>query len=295
MRFAFIKEHCGTWPVKVMCRVLAVSRSGYFAWLNRSPSPRQQRHEELACKIRQVHEEHRRTCGSPRVHQVLLAQGEQVCVNTVAKVMRQEQIRPKTKRKFVPRTTDSRHDRPVAPNHLARDFHADAPNRKWVADITYVPTDEGWLYVAAVLDLFSRRIVGWSMAEHMRAELVKDALQMALDRRQPHAKAENPSGGEGLLLHSDRGVQYASDEHQQLLARHGIICSMSRSGDCYDNAAMESFWATLKTELVHHEHYTTRDHARGSIFEYIEVFYNRKRIHSTLGYVSPEAFEASLN
>ncbi len=279
MKFAFIKEHRCTWPVKVMCRVLAVSRSGFFAWLRRVPSPRALRRDALAKKIRAVHDEHRRVYGSPRVHEALLAQGQQVCVNTVAKVMREEQIRPKTKRKFVPRTTDSHHDQPVAPNLLGRDFYAAELNRKWVADITYVSTDEGWLYVAAVLDLCSRRIVGWSMADHMRAELVGDALQMALDHRQPHAKAASPSGGEPpsgrMLLHSDRGVQYASDEHQHLLARHDITCSMSAKGDCYDNAAMESFWATLKTELVHQQHYATRDQARAAIFEYIEVFYNR--------------------
>lgn len=299
MKFAFIKEHRCTWPVKVMCRVLAVSRSGFFAWLQRAPSPRQLRRDALAARVRLVHDENRRVYGSPRVHEALRATGQEVCVNTVAKVMRQEQIRPKTRRKYVPRTTDSRHDRPVAPNLLGRDFDADRPNRKWVADITYVPTDEGWLYLAAVLDLCSRRVVGWSMADHMRAELVGDALQMAIARRQPktvNSNADDACGGEpGLLHHSDRGVQYASDEMQTLLARHGITASMSAKGDCYDNAVMESFWATLKTELIHHEHYATRDQARASIFEYIEVFYNRKRLHSTLGYMSPEAFEASLN
>lgn len=303
MRFTFIQEHRRTWPIDVMCRVLAVSRSGFFAWLRRLPCPRKLRREALASRIRQVHDEHRRVYGSPRVHKALLATGEQVCVNTVAKVMREQRIRPRTKRKYVPRTTDSRHDRPVAPNLLGRDFGADTLNHKWVADITYVHTDEGWLYVAAVLDLCSRRIVGWSMADHMRAELVGDALEMAMARRQPPVRASEASGetsggtsgGEPMLLHSDRGVQYASDEHQHLLARHGIVCSMSRRGDCYDNAVMESFWATLKTELVHHQNYATRDQARASIFEYIEVFYNRTRIHSTLSYMSPETFEASLN
>lgn len=221
MKFTFIKEHRCTCPVKVMCRVLAVSRSGFFAWLRREPGPRRQRREALAQKIRTVHDENRRVYGSPRVHEALVARGERVCVNTVAKVMREEQIRSKTKRKFVPRTTDSRHDQPVAPNLLARDFHAARPNRKWVADITYVPTDEGWLFVAAVLDLCSRRIVGWSMADHMRAQLVGDALQMAMARRQHSGSTRttsgNTSGGEppaGLLLHSDRGVEYACDEHQ---------------------------------------------------------------------------------
>jgi putative transposase len=294
MKFAFIKEHRCTWPVKVICRVLAVSRSGFFAWLRRAPSPRTLWRDALAQKIRVVHDEHRRVYGSPRVQEALLAQGQRVCVNTVARVMREQAIRAKTRRKFVPRTTDSHHDQPVAPNLLGRDFYAAAPNRKWVADITYVSTGEGWLYVAAVMDLCSRRIVGWSMADHMRAQLVGDALQMALDRRAPHAKGA-ASGGGRMLLHSDRGVQYASDEHQHLLTRHGITCSMSAKGECYDNAAMESFWATLKTELIHHQEYASREQARASIFEYIEVFYNRKRLHSTLGYQSPESFEASLN
>jgi transposase InsO family protein len=204
----------------------------------------------------------------------------------VAKVMRLAGLRAKVKRKFVPRTTDSAHGQPIAPNVLDRQFAAEAPNRKWAGDITYIPTDEGWLYLAGVIDLCSRRIVGWSMAEHMQTDLVADAMNMAIDRRQP---------GPGLLHHSDRGVQYASDDYQGLLGCHGIQISMSRKGNCWDNAVMESFWSTLKTELVHHEHYATRQEARQSIFEYIEVFYNRKRLHSSLGYVSPETFEASLN
>ena len=174
----------------------------------------------------------------------------------------------------------------MAPNTLDRRFEASEPDRKWAADITYVPTLEGWLYVAAVIDLCTRKVVGWSMAGHLRAELVGDALRMALARREP---------GPGLLHHSDRGVQYCCDDYQRLLAGRGIECSMSRRGDCWDNAVVESFWATLKTELVHHESYTSRDEARRSIFEYVEVFYNRKRLHSALGYKSPEAFEASLN
>jgi transposase InsO family protein len=233
-----------------------------------------------------VHREHRGVYGSPRVHAVLHVQGEKVCENTVADVMKEQEIRAKRKRRFIPRTTDGNHRHAVADNVLDRNFAAAKPNRKWAADITYVPTDEGWLYVAAVIDLCSRRIVGWSMAEHMKAELVKDALSMALARRQP---------GNDLLHHSDRGVQYACDDYQGLLARHGIQCSMSGKGDCWDNAVMESFWSTLKTELVHQEDYATRAQAQASIFEYVEAFYNRKRLHSSLGYVSPEMFEASLN
>jgi putative transposase len=286
VKFAFIREHRRSWPVGVICHVLGVSRSGFFAWLGRKPSRRRQRRQELAVKIRAVHREHRGVYGSPRVFAALVAQGEKVCRNTVAQVMKDQEIRAKVKKRFVPCTTDGNHRHPVADNVLDRDFGARTPNRKWAADITYVPTGEGWLYVAAVIDLCSRKIVGWSMAEHLQAELVNDALKMALARRRPE---------EGLLHHSDRGVQYACDDYQGLLAKHGIRCSMSGRGDCWDNAVMESFWATLKTELVYQEPYATREQARASIFEYVESFYNRKRLHSSIGYVSPEMFEASLN
>jgi transposase InsO family protein len=235
-------------------------------------------------KIRIAHQENRQLYGSPRIHRALLIDGESVSRNTVAKLMREANIRAKQRRQFVPRTTDSAHQKPVAGNILDRDFTASKPDRKWAADITYVPTDQGWLYVAAILDVHSRKIVGWSMADHMESELVIDALRMALHHRQP---------GEGLLHHSDRGVQYASDDYQHLLAIHDITVSMSGRGDCWDNAMMESFWATLKTELIHLQSYATRGEARQSIFEYIEVFYNRKRLHSSLGYVSPESFEAA--
>ncbi len=286
MRFAFIQEHRGCWPVKVTCRVLRVSRSGFYAWCRRAPSDRAQRREVLGQCIREVHEQSRANYGSPRVYKALVAQGESVCVNTVAKVMNSLQIKAKTAKAFVPCTTDSDHHAPVAPNTLDREFDAPSRDRKWVTDMTYIATDEGWLYLAVVMDLFSRRVVGWSMTDHMRSELVTDALKMAVAHRRP---------GRGLLHHSDRGVQYASDAYQGLLAEHGMDCSMSRRGNCYDNAVMESFFGTLKTELVHHERYATHAQARASIFEYIEVFYNRQRLHSTLGYLSPEAFEAGLN
>ena len=286
MKFLWINAHRQAFPVEAMCRVLGVSKAGFYASLVRPPSERRKRRAELAGKVRAVHEENRGVYGSPRVHRDLVARGEKVCENTVAKVMREERIAAKPKRKFVPRTTDSDHTHAAAPNVLDRDFAADAPDRKWAADITYVPTDEGWLYLAAVIDLCSRRIVGWAMADHMRAELCTEALGMALAHRSP---------GVGLLHHSDRGVQYACEDYRRLLEGSGVVCSMSRRGDCYDNAVMESFWATLKTELVHHEHYATREQAKASIFEYIEVFYNRKRLHSSLGYRSPEVFEASLN
>ena len=287
MKFAFIERHLsGQFPVEACCEVLEVSRSGYYAWRDRPASARAKRREELAGKVRAVHHENRGVYGSPRVFRALKAGGESVCENTVAKVMRERQIRAKSKKKFVPRTTDAAHDRPVAANLLGRQFQAELPDRKWAADVTYVPTSEGWLYLAAVIDLCSRRIVGWSMADHMRTDLASDALGMALARRRP---------GQGLLHHSDRGVQYASEDYQHLLQSNGIECSMSGKGDCWDNAVMESFWGTLKTELVNHEHYQTREQARASVFEYIEVFYNRARLHSSLGYLSPEQFEAGLN
>jgi len=286
VKFAFINEHLADHPVEVVCDVLEVSRSGYYAWKVRPQSPQRLRRIQLAKKIQAVHADNRRVYGSPRIFKALQAQGEHVSENTVAKIMRLSGLRAKVKRKFVPRTTDSTHCQPIAPNVLDRQFQAAAPNRKWAGDITYIPTDEGWLYLAGVIDLYSRRLVGWSMTDHMQSDMVADALSMALARRQP---------GPGLLHHSDRGVQYACDDYQGLLSRNGIQVSMSGKGDCWDNAAMESFWATLKTELVHHEHYATRQQARQSIFEYIETFYNRKRLHSSLGYVSPEAFEASHN
>jgi transposase InsO family protein len=284
VKFAFVKEHRRRWPVRVMCRVLKVARAGFYAWLKRKPSARQIRQQKLLEKIKAKHLENRELYGSPRVHRALLIDGELVCRNTVAKLMRQAKIRAKTKRRFVPRTTDSTHQKPVADNLLQRDFGASEPNCKWVADITYVPTDEGWLFCAAVLDCFSRRIVGWAMCDRMPTDLVADALKMALLQRQPSKQ---------LIHHSDRGSQYASDQFQQLLIENNITVSMSGRGDCYDNAMMESFWATLKTELIYQEHYATREQAKQSIFEYIEVFYNRKRLHSSLGYLSPESFEAA--
>ncbi len=286
MKFAFIQQQLPRVPVGLACDLLEVSRSGYYAWQDRPVSVQARRRAELTAKARQVHAEHRSVYGSPRLCRALQAAGEVVCQNTVAKIMRQEGLQGRAKRKFVPRTTDSAHACAVAPNVLDRQFHAAAPNRKWAGDITYIPTDEGWLYLAGLIDLHSRRIVGWSMSDHLGTDLAGDALAMALLRRKPLT---------GLLHHSDRGVQYASDAYQALLASNGIQVSMSGKGDCWDNAAMESFWSTLKTELVHHQRYATREEARRSIFEYIEVFYNRKRLHSSIGYVSPEAFEAGLN
>jgi transposase InsO family protein len=291
VKYAWIKEQvdaAGEFPVRAMCAALEVSRSAFYEWRAEPVRKRQAYRDALAARIERVQRDTRGVYGSPRVTAELKARGEVACCeNTVAKVMRERQIRARTAGKFVPSTTDSRHDRPVAPNVLDRRFDAALPDQKWAADITYVPTDEGWLYLAGVIDLCSRRIVGWSMADHMRTGLVADALTMALSRRSPP--------GDGLLHHSDRGVQYASDAYQALLKANGMTCSMSRVGDCWDNAVMESFWGTLKAELTDRERYATRDQARASIFEYVEVFYNRVRRHSSLGYVSPEQFEAALN
>ena len=240
----------------------------------------------MLAAIKNAHQDCRETYGSPRMWHELKSLGWKVCENTIAKLMKQEGIRSKTGKQFVPQTTNSKHPFPIAENVLDRDFKASAPNQKWVVDITYVRTDEGWLFLAGVLDLFSRKVVGWSMADHMRTELVEDAMRMALARRNP---------GKGLLHHSDRGSQYACENYRQLLSANGFECSMSRTGNCYDNAVMESFWGTLKTECVYGEKYVTREQARRSIFEYLEVFYNRVRRHSALGFVSPEAFEAAMN
>jgi transposase InsO family protein len=241
---------------------------------------------ELSTKIKAVHEQSRGTYGSPRVYHELKAQGEAVCENTVAKLMRQGGIRSVTRRRFRMKTTDSAHAHPIAFNVLDREFDTKLPDTKWAADITYIPTGEGWLYLAAVIDLCSRKVVGWAMAEHMKARLCIDALVMALSRRNPQV---------GLIHHSDRGVQYACEDYRDLLEREGITCSMSGRGDCYDNAVMESFFKTLKVELVYQQEFATRAQARLAIFEYIEAFYNRKRLHSSLDYQSPADFEASLH
>lgn len=286
MRFAWIKQHVGIFEVTVMCQILAVSRQGYYAWKDRPASPAALRREELLGHIREVHATSGQTYGSPRMCVELVERQVACCVNTVAKLMKNAGLRADTGPRFVPQTTDSRHDQPIFENRLNREFEAALPNRKWVCDITYIPTGEGWLYLAAVLDLCSRKIVGWSMTEHLRTELCTDALHMAIQTRQPSP---------GLLHHSDRGVQYASVEYQQQLNLLGITCSMSRVGNCYDNAVMESFWGTLKTEHVYRQAFATREEARTSIFLWIESWYNRRRRHSALGYKSPEAFEAALN
>jgi transposase InsO family protein len=281
VRYGFIDEHRGRWPVRLLCDVLRVSAGGYYTWRRRPASARQRRRDALVVELRAIHQEVQGRYGSPRMHAELAARGRACCVNTVARLMRTHGIAAKTRRKFR-HTTDSNHDRPVAANVLDRQFEPAAANRAWVADITYIPTREGWLYLAAVEDLYSRQIVGWSMGERISSRLVVDALEMAVSRRLP---------GAGLVAHSDRGSQYASEHYQRLLAKHGITCSMSRRGDCWDNAPMESFFASLKKELVHDEDYQTRAEARVSVFEYIEVFYNRVRRHSALRYLSPAEYE----
>jgi putative transposase len=281
MRYDFVESHRGRWPVRAMCRVLHVSPAGYYDWRRRPTSERAQRREALIVAIQAVHGEVKARYGSPRVHAELVARGLPCCVNTVAKLMREHGIAAKTRRRFRC-TTDSNHGRPVAGNVLGRQFAPEAADRVWTADITYIETREGWLYLAAVEDLYSRRIVGWSMSERIDSRLVVDALGMAVASRLP---------GTGLVAHSDRGSQYASERYQGLLSGHGIVCSMSRRANCWDNAPMESFFASLKKELTRGEPFATRAEARASLFEYIEIFYNRVRLHSTLGYRSPIEYE----
>ena len=286
MRYRFIEDHCHVWPIGLQCHVLEVSRSGYYAWRRRPLSAGAQRRNDLTASIRAIHaQQHQATYGAPRVHRELLAQGQLCNRKTVARCMQAAGIRAKTKRKFRVTTTDSNHPYPVAENLVDRNFTPSRKNQTWTADITYIPTAEGWLYLAAVEDLYSKKIVGWSMGARIDSRLVVDALQMALRRERP---------GEGLVIHSDRGVQYASDHYQRLLKRHGLTCSMSRKGNCWDNAPMESFFATLKKELVYHQQYRSHEEARRSLFDYLEIFYNRVRRHSSLNYLSPEQFEQAI-
>jgi putative transposase len=286
--FGWIEERKGEWPVTQLCRVLGVSRSGFYAWRSREPGPAEVRREELTEQVAAIHAEVKGRYGSPRVHAELVARGTPCCVNTVARVMREAGIAAKTRRKFR-QTTDSNHALPVAGNVLDRAFDPGEPHTSWVADVTYIPTREGWLYLAVVEDLFSRMVVGWAMAATMTSRLVVDALEMAV------ADRLGGSSVSALVAHSDRGSQYASEHYQRRLSEEGIACSMSRRGNCWDNAPMESFFASLKKELVRDEDYATRDQARASIFEYIEAFYNRVRRHSSLGYVAPTEFERTHN
>ena len=282
MTYRFIEDHKDQWSVRLLCETLEVSPAGYYAWRQRPRSTQQQQRDSLLVEVRAIHAEVKARYGSPRIHAELLARGHDCCINTVAKLMHEAGIAAKTARKFRGTTTDSDHDLPVAENLLDRQFNPSVANEVWLADITYIPTREGWLYLAAVEDLYSRRVVGWAMDKQMESRLVVDALAMAVQRRLPD---------EGLLPHSDRGSQYASEHYQLLLAKHGITCSMSRRADCWDNAPMESFFASLKKELVHDAHFASRAEARAAIVEYMEVFYNTWRRHSALGYVSPAEYE----
>jgi putative transposase len=282
VRFRFIGQHARTWPVRLMCRVLEVSASGYYAWRSRPESRRDAANRHLLTDMQRLHAHHRGRYGSPRMHAALRTEGRTASRGRVERLMQRHGIRAVAGRRFRPCTTDSRHPLPVAPNLLKQQFSAAVPNRIWLADITYIATGEGWLYLAAVLDLATRKIVGWSMRDHMRTELALAALTMAAQRQQ--------LGGE-LIHHSDRGSQYAAEAYATQLAAIGATPSMSRTGCCYDNAPMESFFHTLKVELVHQQRWATREDARRGLFAYIEGYYNRQRIHSALGYLTPEQAE----
>jgi transposase InsO family protein len=277
-------ENAKSFRVTMMCRLLEVSKAGYYAWCNRAQSKRAVEDARLSTRIKLIHKTSRRTYGSPRIHAQLQKDGVRVGRKRVARLMKLHAIEVKTRRRYRA-TTNSKHDLPVADNILDRRFDVDkisATDRVWAGDITYVWTLEGWLYLAVILDLRSRRVVGWSMSQSMERGLVLDALRMALSRRNP---------GAGVLHHSDRGSQYASDDCRKLLREYGMTCSMSRKGNCWDNAVVESFNATIKTELIHRTTWKTREDVRAEIYKYIETWYNPKRLHSTLGYRSPVEFE----
>ena len=282
MRFQFIAKHRGAWRINDLCGALGVSRGGFYEWLNRSPSRHEQVDRQLLAQVRASFEQSDGTYGSPRVWRDLRAWGHPCSRERVARLMREAGLQGRRRRRRLPGDAGVRSASSVAPNLLDRQFEASGPNQRWVADFTYIWTAEGWLFFAAVLDLFSRRIVGWSASHSMTAQLVADALIMAVWRR------GRPTS---LLHHSDQGSQYQSEAFQRLLAVLGIVCSMSRSGDVWDNSAMESFFSSLKTERVNRRVYASRDEARADVFDYVERFYNRRRQHSTLGYLSPAEFE----
>ena len=285
MKYQFIAEHAVEYPVRRQCQVLEVAESGYYAWRQGQVSARQQADAQLLDAIQAIYQRNRRLYGSPRIHAELQKQGWRCGRKRVARLMQQAHLTSVRQGRCRFQTSDSQHAYPVAINVLDRQFEAQHPNQKWVADITYIPTQVGWLYLAAVLDLFSRRIIGWAMSARCDASLVQNALQMALSQRQPTID---------LLHHSDRGSQYAAHDYQALLAQHHITVSMSRKGNCYDNAVMESFFRTLKAECVDLHAFQSRSQARAVIFEFLEVYYNRQRLHSTLGYCTPAAFEAAF-
>ena len=285
MRFEFIATHKKAFPVTTMCRILEVSRTGYYDWCKRPPSARELSNRQLDIHIQAIFIEHKGRYGSPRITEELIDRSIPCSENRVVARMKALKLRAKAKRKYK-MTTDSNHNKPIAPNLLERNFFASKPNEKWTSDITYVWTQEGWLYLAVIMDLYSRAIIGWKIGRRMTQDLVCDALMMALWRRQfPR----------DVIVHSDRGSQYASDKYRQLLRKHGLLASMSKRGDCYDNAAMESFFHSLKVELIHDEYYVTREQATQSIFEYIECYYNFKRKHSTIGYTAPMVYDSLAN
>lgn len=282
MKYQFIEKHRKQYSVNRLCLMLGIRRSSYYTWTKRKPSQQEQNNLALIEHIRRIHKKYRKTYGSPRMYVQLKKEEIPCSQKRVARLMRQNGLKGQRKyRKVI--TTNSKHDFPVAPNVLNREFSAEKPNQKWVSDITYIPTDEVWLYLAGILDLFSRKIVGWATSDLIDAALVEKALRMALYQRRP---------GRGLLHHSDRGSQYASHQIRDILAANQILVSMSGKENCYDNAVMESFWGTLKNEWVNYQKYKTRSQARTDIFSYIEGFYNTVRLHSTLGYLSPAEFEA---
>jgi putative transposase len=281
MRFQFIEKHRDELPVKLMCKVLEVSTSGYYAWRGRLPSKREMANRALTAKIQEEFKKSGETYGSPRIYQVMRKLGLMCSQNRVARLMSAADLKAKQTRRYRSTTKRNKADR-AAPNILQRDFSAEAPNKKWVADITYIATQEGWLYLATILDLFSRRVVGWAMSPRMTSDLTLSALDMATRRCRP---------GRGLIHHSDQGSQYTDSKYQAVLAAHGIVASMNGAGTWYDNAPMESFFATLKSELVHHRAYRSRAEASPDVFYYIEAWYNRRRLHSALGYESPEVYE----
>jgi transposase InsO family protein len=282
MRFRMMEDLRDQYPTRVLCDALDISPSGYYAWRQRPEGARQAANRSLLDDIRRIHAQHRGRYGAPRIHAVLRAQGRTVSRGRVERLMRRHGLQAKRARAFKVCTTDSRHALPVAPNLLDRNFAPAAPNRVWAADITYIPTDEGWLYLAVVLDLFSRKVVGWAMRDHLRTELPLAALTMAIQRQRP---------GPGLIHHSDRGSQYAAGDYRKVLENNAMIQSMSRTANCWDNAPAESFFGTLKTELVCGQPYPTRAAAKRDLFAYIEGYYNRVRLHSALHYLTPEQAE----
>lgn len=284
MRYGFIREHTSSFRVTTLCRVLSVSRSGYYAWRTRVPSARVSANAGLLMHIREIHARSRENYGAVKTWEALRKAGEECGRHRVARLRQRHGIQAKRVRRFRSGYA-ARNSEPAAPNLLNRDFVASAPNRVWAGDITFIPTREGWLHLAVLLDLYSRRVVGWSMGATMNRTLVIDALTMAIERRRPAS---------GLIHHTDQGMLYATGAYRAILAQHGMIASMSRKGDCYDNAVVESFFSNLKNELTWHCRYQNRDEARAAIFDYIEVFYNRQRLHQTLDYVSPARYEENV-